>query len=142
LTDEIEENEVNIPVYNMIRCNAVNRNTGGVVLFVTEDIMYELVLIKKLKSNYWCAEIEVKEILYKEVIVVVYHSPTALHDEFLRLIEEIVEEFIENEGARGGGREGGESAREREGKRVYLGGLCYRFHRLENFLTTYLLGNK
>jgi len=48
LTDEIEDNEVNIPGYNMIRCNAANRNTGGVVLFVREDIKYELVLIKKL----------------------------------------------------------------------------------------------
>lgn len=93
LTDEIEDNEVNVPGYSMIRCNAENRNTGGVVLFVREDIKYELVLVKKLESNCWCAAIEVKEIFYKGMIVVVYHSPSASHGEFVRFIEEIIEEF-------------------------------------------------
>lgn len=31
LNDEIEDSEVNIPGYCIIRCNAENRNTGGVV---------------------------------------------------------------------------------------------------------------
>jgi len=42
MTDKIEDNEVNILDYN-IGCNAENRNTEGVVLFVREDIKYELV---------------------------------------------------------------------------------------------------
>jgi len=33
LTEDIEDNEVNVPGYSMVRCNAENRNTGGVVLY-------------------------------------------------------------------------------------------------------------
>ena len=31
LTDEIEDSEVNVPGYSMIRCNAESRNTGGFI---------------------------------------------------------------------------------------------------------------
>lgn len=32
LTAEIENNEVNVPDYSIIRCDAENRNTGGAIL--------------------------------------------------------------------------------------------------------------
>jgi len=37
-------------VTSMTRCDAENRNTG-VVLFIRNDIKYETVLARKLKSN-------------------------------------------------------------------------------------------
>src|SRR5436309_2179760 len=81
LTDVIEDSEVNIPGYYIIRCNAENRNTGGVVLYIREDVKYELVSTKKLESNCWCAAIEVKDNMYRGMIMVVYYSPSALHGE-------------------------------------------------------------
>lgn len=77
LTDEIEDYEVNVPGYSMIRCDAENRNTGGVVLYIRDDIRYEPILTKKLESNCWCAAIEVKEIEYTVIIKVIYYSPSA-----------------------------------------------------------------
>lgn len=45
-------------------------------------------------SNCWCAAIEVKEKLYKGVIMVIYHSPSILHGEFVRFLKDIVERLI------------------------------------------------
>lgn len=94
LTTEIEDSEVNVQGYSMVRCDAENRSTGGVVLYVREDIKYEIVLIKKIVANCWCAAIEIKEKLYKGVIMVIYHSPSASHGDFVRFLEDIVEEVI------------------------------------------------
>jgi hypothetical protein len=94
LTAEIEDCEVNVTGYSMIRCDAENRNTGGVVLYIRDDIRYEIVLIKKLESNCWCAAIEVKDKIYKGVVMVIYHSPSASHGDFVRFLEDIVEELI------------------------------------------------
>lgn len=82
LTDEIEDYEVNVPGYSMIKCDAENRNTGGVVLYIRDDIRYEPILTKKLESNCWCAAIEVKEIEYKVIIKVIYYSPSASDDDY------------------------------------------------------------
>ncbi|XP_070154026.1 uncharacterized protein [Polyergus mexicanus] len=94
LTAEIEDSEVNVPGYSIIRCDAENRNTGGVVLYIRDDVKYEIVLLKKLESNCWCAAIEVKEKLYRGIIMVIYHSPSASHGDFVRFLEDIIEELI------------------------------------------------
>lgn len=94
LTDEIEYSEVSVSGYSVIRCNAENRNTGGVILYIRDDIKYEKILVKKLESNCWCAAIEVKDKLYKGVIMVIYHSPSSSHGDFVRFLEDIVEELV------------------------------------------------
>ncbi|KAM0734156.1 hypothetical protein ACS0PU_012521 [Formica fusca] len=94
LTAEIEDSEVNVPGYSIIRCDAENRNTEGVVLYIRDDVKYEIVLVKKLESNCWCAAIEVKEKLYRGIIMVIYHSPSASHGDFVRFLEDIIEELI------------------------------------------------
>ena len=94
LISEIEDSEVNVPGYSIIRCDAENRNTGGVVMYIRDDIRYEIVLIKKLESNCWCAAIEMKEKLYKGMIMAIYHSPSASDGEFVRFLEDITEDLI------------------------------------------------
>jgi len=94
LTKDIEDSEVNVPGYSIIRCNAENRNTGGVILYIRNDFKYDIVLVEKLESNCWCVAVEVRDKLYKGVIMVIYHSPSASHGNFLRFFEDIVEELI------------------------------------------------
>lgn len=94
LTDEIEDGEINVTGYNIIRCDAENRHTGGAILYIRDDVKYEIVLVKKLASNCWCIAIEIKEKLYKGVIMVLYHSPSASHGDFVRFLEDIVEELV------------------------------------------------
>jgi len=50
-------------------------------------------LTKKIISNYWCVAIEIKEKMYKDTIMVVYHSLNVSHGDFIRFLEDIVEEL-------------------------------------------------
>lgn len=40
------------------------RSTGGVALYVRNDINYEIVLSKKVEMNVWCVAIVAKDKLY------------------------------------------------------------------------------
>ena len=93
LTDEIEDKEVNIPGYNIVRCNAENRYTGGVAIFIRDDIRHKILLIRKLMANCWFAAIEIKETLYKGILMVIYHSPSASDRDFLSYLEDTIEEM-------------------------------------------------
>ncbi|XP_029165110.1 uncharacterized protein LOC114936175 [Nylanderia fulva] len=94
VTDKIKNSKVNVQGYNMIKCVSENRRTGGVVLYVRDDIEYKKVLIKKKLSKCWCAAIKIKEKFYKGVIMVIYHSPSASDRDFVKFLEDIVEEVI------------------------------------------------
>lgn len=94
LTSEIEDYEVNVPGYDIVRCDAENRSTGGAILYLREDIKYELILIKSLSANCWCVAIDVREKFYRGTLMVVYHSPSASDGDFLRFLEEVVENLV------------------------------------------------
>lgn len=63
LIAEIEDSEVSVPGYSVVRCDAESRNTGGVILYVRDDIKYEIVLSKKIEMNCWCCDRSEREIL-------------------------------------------------------------------------------
>lgn len=94
LIEDIEDSEVNVPGYSVARCDAENRNTGGVMLYVRNDIIYQVILKEKIISNCWCIAVEVKSNMYKGVIAVVYHSPSASDGDFIRFLENIVNTLI------------------------------------------------
>lgn len=94
LTSEIEDCEVNVPGYDIIRCDAENRSTGGAILYLREDIKYELILIRSISANCWCVAIDVREKFYRGALMVVYHSPSASDGDFLRFLEEVVEDLV------------------------------------------------
>lgn len=94
LTSEIEDCEVSVPDYDVIRCDAENRRIGGAILYLREDIKYKLVLIKSLSANYWCVAIDIRENFYKGALMVMYHSPSASDGEFLRFLEDVIEELV------------------------------------------------
>jgi len=92
LIAKIEGSEVYVSDYSMIKCGAKNKNTGSVVLYVRDDIKYEIILARKLQSNCWCVTIKKK--LYKNMIAIIYHLPSALHGELVRFLKDIVEELV------------------------------------------------
>jgi len=71
----------------MVRYDVESTNTGKVVIYVRNDIRYEIVLTRKLESNCWCAA---KEKMYKGVMMVIYHSPSISDRDFVRFLEDIV----------------------------------------------------
>lgn len=94
VTAEIGECEVCMPGYSIVRCDAESRNTGGgAILYVRNDINYEILKISKIESNCWSAAIEVNDKIFKGVIMVVYHSPSSSDGEFIRFLEDVTEEL-------------------------------------------------
>jgi len=76
LIPEIADSEVNVPGYSVVRCE--NRSIGGIILYIRDDIKYEIILREKI-SNYCCAAVEMKD----KGIAVVYHLPSASDGDFM-----------------------------------------------------------
>jgi len=51
LTVDINECEVSMPGYSM-RYDGESRNTRGMIIYIKNNIRYEIVLIRKIESNY------------------------------------------------------------------------------------------
>lgn len=94
LSPEIEDSEVNAPGYSVVRCDGENRNTGGVMMYIRNDIKYEVIVKKKIISNCWCVAVEMKDSIYKGVIIVMYHSPSASDGDFLSFVEDVVDLLV------------------------------------------------
>ncbi|EZA47066.1 hypothetical protein X777_16833, partial [Ooceraea biroi] len=85
------DEDINVPGYDMVRCDSENRHTGGVILYIREEIKYDITLQEKVNSNCWCVAIEVKEKWYKGSIAVMYHSLSTPDSVFVDFLEDITE---------------------------------------------------
>ncbi|XP_020296752.1 uncharacterized protein LOC109861488, partial [Pseudomyrmex gracilis] len=94
LTQEIDDAEISVPGYNLVRCNSDSRYTGGVVIYVRNDVRYETILTRKLEPNCWTIAIKVKEKWCKSTVMVVYHSPSASDTDFINFLIDVVEDLI------------------------------------------------
>jgi len=79
LIPEIVDSEVNVPRYSVVRCDSENRNIGEIILYIRDDIKYEIILREKMISNCWCAAVEMKD-----KVIAVYHSPRTSDGDFIR----------------------------------------------------------
>jgi len=61
LTEEIDDSEVSMLGYSIVRCDSDSRFTGGVTIYIRNDIRYEIMLIRKIEPNCWSIAIEVKK---------------------------------------------------------------------------------
>jgi len=43
------------------------------MVYVRNDIRYEIILTRNIESKYWNSTIEVKEKLYEGIVIAVYH---------------------------------------------------------------------
>lgn len=94
ITPDIDDNEVSVPGYGLVRSDAENRRTGEVAIFVRNDIRFEIILVSKLISNYWYIALNVNVYFYKGTIAVIYHSPSASDGDFVKFLEDIIEELM------------------------------------------------
>lgn len=93
----IEDSEINIRGYSQVRCDAENRYTGGVVVYIRNDIKFETIIVQKVIGNCWCVVIGLFEKWYKGTIVILYHSPSAPDGIFIKFIEDLIEDLIVKE---------------------------------------------
>lgn len=97
LTSDIEDNEVNIPGYSIVRCDSENTEIQGgrrVMIYIKDDIKYEVILREKIKYNCWCIGIEMRGNGYKGAVAVVYHSPSASDGDFIRFMSDMMDVLV------------------------------------------------
>nr|CAI5853250.1 unnamed protein product [Callosobruchus analis] len=93
---EIEDCEVVIQDYQLVRCDSSSRHTGGIVIYIRNGIEYKVK--KKIISdpNYWFSFIEVKVSGQKWSIGGVYHSPSASDADFIDKLEDVLDDYFSN----------------------------------------------
>lgn len=97
LTEDIENKEVNIKQYKLLRCDSHTRATGGVAMYVKRGVNYEVVSNECIVNNMWILAIKVKNPNMKGTYAVLYHSPSTSDSEFIDLFEKWCEENVNHE---------------------------------------------
>lgn len=82
ITDDINDGEISIDGYNLIRCNSRSRHTAGIVVYVDMNVHFDVIDDIQFGNNNILA-FEIKKSLFRGVWIAVYHSPNARHDEFV-----------------------------------------------------------
>lgn len=88
LTSDIGISEYAIKNYHMICCHSASRHTGGVVMYIHEQVKFHVVDNSTCGSN-WFIAIKVVKGLKVGVYGVLYHSLSANQQEFLLHLEQI-----------------------------------------------------
>lgn len=97
VTNAIADAELHIKGYRMVRCDSISRHTGGVVIYVRENISFETVSMDAIDRNMWYLTIKVKTRAIRGTYSELYHSPSSSHANFLNYLERYMAESIDNE---------------------------------------------
>lgn len=97
LIDNISDAEININGYKLNRCDSHSRHTGGVAIYVRENIAHEVIYKTAIDCNVWFLSIKVKTGGRKGIYSAVYHSPNSSHSVFINTLEQILSETVDNE---------------------------------------------
>lgn len=97
LVEDIENSEVNIKSFNIVRCDSYSTKTGGVAMYIKRNISYQVIHNEAFKKNAWLLAIKVKSKVFDGNLVVVYHSPSQTDAEFVRYFQEWCEGNLNEE---------------------------------------------
>uniref|UniRef100_U5ENN7 Putative transposase n=1 Tax=Corethrella appendiculata TaxID=1370023 RepID=U5ENN7_9DIPT len=97
ITADIDTDELHIDGYNIINCLSHSRHTGGILIYVQQNIRCKI-LTNVQYNNDWFLAISVIKGDLKGNYCAIYHSPNSSDREFCDYFEEnILENFIDNE---------------------------------------------
>ena len=96
VTESDEEVLIAIKGYNCIRCDTDTRHTGGLVMYIRDDLGYEEIFREVKQRDWWILGIK----LYIETHLIgtftgVYRSPSSAKGEFIDRFSVIMEELLD-----------------------------------------------
>jgi len=68
----IEDHELDVSGF--VRGDSESSRTGGVLLYVDKEIMFEVIAINRLAGNWWAIMIKISDKNYNGTLMLVYHS--------------------------------------------------------------------
>ncbi|XP_067619860.1 repetitive organellar protein-like [Eurosta solidaginis] len=89
-TKDVEDSELEIASYNMVRCDSHSRHTGGVLVYVHRTVEINVIYNASVNMNLWCIIIKLKKVDKKWQIGVLYHSPSTSDAAFIEYLNEIL----------------------------------------------------
>jgi len=72
----------------MCASNSETSRTGGVLLYIKEEIKYEIISIESCDRNWWAITIKVADVNLRGSIMLIYHSPSGSDTAFVEYLEE------------------------------------------------------
>lgn len=96
VTSDIEDFELALDNYAIERVNSESRHTGGVILYIRKDILFQNVYKHVIVKNLWFLVVSLRFSNTKYMIVCLYHSPNESHTVFLDFFENWLDQNILN----------------------------------------------
>jgi len=97
VTQEVENHELYISSYAYVRDNSETSRTGGVLLYIKEEIKYKIVSIESCDRNWWAITIRLAEISLKGSIMLIYYSPSGSDAAFVEYLKESCDRALMND---------------------------------------------
>lgn len=91
MTEAIEDTEAQMKGYKVLRCDSVSRHTGGVVIYVKDNIRTTVLLNESVDKNAWFLTIKVYHKFISGIITAVYHSPNSSHAKFIDCLASVID---------------------------------------------------
>lgn len=93
ITIDINDSELKINGYNLVRCDSHSRHTGGVAIYVQEELSMNIISSQSYNNCIWILSIEIycKQKLNSGIFSVVYRSPNSSIQFFITTFEQFCE---------------------------------------------------
>lgn len=96
LTNDIDDGEIVLKNYNVLRCNSSSTHTGGVCFYIRNNWKFKLVESIAIDRMIWWLKVEIENKNLKYYLIGVYRSPDKQKSperEFLNFFEEETEKI-------------------------------------------------
>lgn len=97
ITNDINDSELKISGYKLVRCDSHSRHTGGVAIYVQEELSMNIISSQSYNNCTWILSIEIycKQKLNSGIFSVLYRSPNSSIQYFTTIFEEFCEQFLD-----------------------------------------------
>lgn len=94
LTEKINDSEVHIDGYNLLRMDSHSRFTGGVAIYIKDCVKFSVISSECYDKNVWMLAIQVSSVIKSGLYIVLYHSPNASHKLFIEYLNTWIEKNV------------------------------------------------
>lgn len=94
ITEEINDCELEVSGYDIVRCNSDSRHTGGVIVYIKSHISYTVISNINIERN-WFLAVKITKGYEPGIFGLVYHSPNGNVGLFLKSFEEWCDNVID-----------------------------------------------
>lgn len=97
LTKDIEDSEVNIKGYKLLRCDSTSKHTGGVAIYSKNHLNINIVHCENYTNNFWTLCVKIINKSINGMFAVIYHSPSTSDASFIEYFKKWFDKYIRHE---------------------------------------------